>query len=89
LEGSLGTDLSGRDVWSRLLHAGKVSLSVGLVAVSIYAVIGIVLRAVSGFYGRWVDSLTMRFADVVLAFPSLIIIIIITIVPFWDQVSTT
>jgi peptide/nickel transport system permease protein len=71
----LGTDSSGRDVWSRLLYAGRVSLSVGLVAVSIYAAIGIVIGAVSGFYGRWVDSVNMRIADVVLSFPSLIIII--------------
>jgi peptide/nickel transport system permease protein len=71
----LGTDSSGRDVWSRLLYAGRVSLSVGLVAVSIYAAIGIVVGAVSGFYGRWVDSVSMRIADVVLSFPSLIIII--------------
>jgi peptide/nickel transport system permease protein len=73
----LGTDSSGRDIWSRLLHAGQVSLSVGLVAVSIYAAIGIVLGAVSGFYGSWVDSVIMRFADIVLSFPSLIIIITI------------
>ncbi len=71
----LGTDSSGRDVWSRLLYAGRVSLSVGLVAVSIYTAIGIVLGAISGFYGRWVDSVCMRLADIVLSFPSLIIII--------------
>jgi peptide/nickel transport system permease protein len=73
----LGTDSAGRDVLSRLLHAGRVSLSVGLVAVSIYAAIGIVLGGVSGFYGGWVDSLIMRLADIVLAFPSLIVIITI------------
>lgn len=73
----LGTDSAGRDVLSRLLHAGRVSLSVGLVAVSIYAAIGIVLGSLSGFYGGWVDSLIMRFADMVLSFPSLIVIITI------------
>ncbi len=73
----LGTDASGRDVLSRLLHAGRVSLSVGLVAVSIYATIGIVLGALAGFYGRWIDSLIMRAADIVLAFPTLILIITI------------
>jgi peptide/nickel transport system permease protein len=73
----LGTDSSGRDIWSRLLFAGQVSLSVGLVAVSIYAAIGIVLGAVSGFYRGWVDSVIMRLADIVLSFPSLIIIITI------------
>lgn len=72
----LGTDSAGRDVLSRLLYAGRVSLSVGLVAVSIYVVIGVVLGGLAGYYGGWVDSLIMRLADVVLAFPSLIIIIV-------------
>ena len=71
----LGNDSPGRDVLSRLLHAGRVSLSVGLVAVSIYTAIGLVLGALAGYYGGWVDSIIMRFADIVLAFPSLIIII--------------
>ncbi|MFN8542121.1 MAG: oligopeptide ABC transporter permease [Thermomicrobiales bacterium] len=73
----LGTDSAGRDVFSRLLHAGRVSLSVGLVAVSIYTVIGVVLGSLAGFYGRWVDSVIMRGADIVLAFPTLILIITI------------
>ncbi|MGE3268702.1 MAG: oligopeptide ABC transporter permease [Chloroflexota bacterium] len=71
----LGTDSSGRDVLSRLLHAGRVSLSVGLVAVTIYTVIGVVLGSFSGFYGGMVDAVIMRLADVVLSFPSLILII--------------
>jgi peptide/nickel transport system permease protein len=73
----LGADAAGRDVLSRVIYAGRVSLSVGLVAVSIYAAIGIILGAIAGFYGGWVDSMLMRLADVVLAFPSLIIIITI------------
>jgi peptide/nickel transport system permease protein len=71
----LGTDAAGRDVFSRLLYAGRVSLSVGLVAVSIYTAIGLVLGALGGFFGGWVDSVVMRLADVFLSFPSLIIII--------------
>jgi peptide/nickel transport system permease protein len=71
----LGTDAPGRDVFSRLLHGGRVSLSVGLVAVSIYVSIGVVLGALAGFMGGWVDALIMRLADVVMAFPTLIIII--------------
>ena len=71
----LGTDSSGRDVFSRLLYAGRVSLSVGLVAVGIYSVIGVILGAFSGFYGGWLDSSIMRLADIVLSFPSLILII--------------
>lgn len=72
----LGTDSAGRDVMSRLLYAGRVSLSVGLVAVSIYVAIGILLGGLAGYYGGWVDSLIMRVADMVLSFPSLIIIIV-------------
>ncbi|MFN8593303.1 MAG: oligopeptide ABC transporter permease [Thermomicrobiales bacterium] len=71
----LGTDSSGRDVLSRVLLAGRISLSVGLVAVSIYIVIGVVLGGIAGFYGGWIDGAIMRLADMILAFPSLIIII--------------
>lgn len=71
----LGTDTAGRDVLTRLLYAGRVSLSVGLVAVSIYTAIGVVLGALAGFFGGWIDSFVMRLADVVLSFPTLIIII--------------
>jgi peptide/nickel transport system permease protein len=71
----LGSDASGRDVFSRLLHAGRISLSVGLVSVAIYTAIGVILGAFAGFYGGWVDSTIMRLADIVLAFPTLIIII--------------
>lgn len=71
----LGTDSAGRDVLSRLLHAGRVSLSVGVVAVGIYTAIGIVLGGVAGFHGRWLDGVLMRLADMVMAFPALIVII--------------
>jgi peptide/nickel transport system permease protein len=73
----LGTDSSGRDVFSRLLHAGRVSLSVGLVAVGIYTAIGLVIGSLAGFYGGRVDMVLMRLADIVMAFPSLILIITI------------
>jgi len=72
---ALGTDSSGRDVFSRLLYAGRVSLSVGLVAVAIYTLIGVILGALAGFHGGWLDACVMRLADIVLSFPSLILII--------------
>jgi DNA-binding MarR family transcriptional regulator len=68
----LGTDDAGRDVLSRLLHAGRVSLSVGIVAVSIYTFIGIILGSAAGYFGGLVDSIVMRLADAFLAFPPLI-----------------
>ena len=71
----LGTDMVGRDVLSRLLHAGQVSLSVGVVAVVIFTAIGLALGAPAGFYGGWIDSIVMRLADIVLSFPTLVIII--------------
>ncbi len=71
----LGTDAIGRDVWARLIYATRVSLSVGLVSVSIYTVIGTILGTIAGYFGGAADTIIMRFADIVMCFPSLIIII--------------
>lgn len=71
----LGTDSFGRDVWSRLLYGGRVSLQVGLLAVGIYIVIAIILGSISGYYGGVVDFVIMRAVDVVLCFPTLMVII--------------
>lgn len=73
----LGTDTTGRDVWSRIVHAGRVSLSVGLVAVSISTFIGVLVGGVSGYAGGKTDMLLMRLTDMVMAFPSLVMIITI------------
>jgi ABC-type dipeptide/oligopeptide/nickel transport system permease subunit len=71
----LGTDVQGRDVWTRLVYGARVSLLVGLVSQGIALLIGVAMGLVSGFYGRWVDEIIMRLADVTLAFPSLLLLI--------------
>ncbi len=64
-----GTDKLGRDVFSRVVYGGQISLEVGIVAVSISLAIGLLLGALSGYYSGFVDSAIMRFADIFFAFP--------------------
>ncbi len=71
----MGTDGLGRDVLSRMLHGGRVSLLVGLVAVGISTAIGIILGALAGYYRGWVDTLIMRLVDIMLSIPSFFLIL--------------
>ena len=70
----LGGDIAGRDVWSRVVYGGRVSLSVGLVAVSISILIAVILGTLAGYYGGSVDMIIMRITDIVMLFPVLIMI---------------
>ena len=71
----LGTDIQGRDVWARLVYGARISLSAGIVSQAIALTLGLTLGLIAGYYGRWVDELVMRLADVTLAFPTLLLLI--------------
>jgi ABC-type dipeptide/oligopeptide/nickel transport system permease subunit len=71
----LGTDVQGRDVWARLVYGARVSLAVGVGSQSLSLVLGVTLGLLAGFYGKWVDELMMRLADITLAFPTLLLLI--------------
>lgn len=73
----LGTDAIGRDMLSRLLYGARFSLFIGLVVVTIALIGGIVIGLVAGFFGGWIDSVIMRVMDVVLAFPSLLLALVL------------
>lgn len=74
----LGTDNLGRDVLTRLAYGTRVSMTIALVAVAVALTIGATLGSLAGFYGRWVDSVIMRFIDMLLAIPALYLLILIT-----------
>ena len=75
----MGTDHLGRDLLTRILYGGRVSLAIGVLAMGMATTFGVLVGALAGYYGGWVDNLLMRFADVFLCFPGLFVIIILSL----------
>jgi peptide/nickel transport system permease protein len=76
----LGQDQLGRDILSRIIHGARVSLTAGIAAVVFATVVGTLIGVVAGFFGGWLDSVLMRLMDILLAFPSILLAIVIVTV---------
>jgi len=67
----LGTDLQGRDLWSRLVYATRISMTIGLLSVALSLFLGLLLGGVSGFYGGWIDTLIQRVIEILRSIPTI------------------
>jgi len=71
----LGTDEQGRDQFSRLLYGGRISLSIGIVGIAISFPIGMLVGGISGYFGGWIDSVSMRLVEVLMTIPSIYLLV--------------
>jgi len=76
----LGTDKLGRDILSRIIYGGRISLLVGITTVALSLAIGIVIGSLSGYFGGWIDQMLMRLVDILMAFPGILLAIAFTAV---------
>ncbi len=83
----LGTDQVGRDIAAQMLYGARVSLAIGLVATTIAAAIGLLLGAVAGFYGGWVDDVLMRMTEAFQILPNFLLLLVLVAV-FGSEIQT-
>lgn len=84
----LGTDADGRDVFTRTLFGGRVSLTIGLVSMIAVTIIGSAIGSIAGYYGGWIDNLLMRFTDFVLTLPFMVFVIVLNAIMIgFDKVT--
>jgi len=87
----MGTDALGRDLLTRILYGGRISLAVGLMVVVITLLVGVTIGAVAGYAGGWIDNVLMRITDAALTLPSLLVLILLSSIlrevqlPFFEQ----
>ena len=89
-----GTDELGRDVWSRVLAGTRTTLMVVALGIAIYSILGFAIGALAGIKGGWIDSILMRFSELVLALPALYLVLALRAllpvrIPFWQTLALT
>lgn len=86
----MGTDGSGRDLFTRVLYGGRYSITIGFVVVFLTATFGLVFGAIAGYFGGWVDEFLMRIVDLIFAFPPLVLAMVLVAMlggGYWQLVA--